>query len=669
MGPNALLHAVAGFGAMLLGVAVLAAAPRRRRAQAFAGLALSLAVWTLGFAAAEAGLVRPATVRPWYLLGSCAAAPFGLELVLMITGRRERGLRRAAQAAWLACLLLWLFLWPNATDRTWNLFAIVVLGVVLGAALVLLALRVFARSAAPGRGFFALVLIGGAVAVVGGLSDFARIAPGSVPLIGPPATLFLLVLLASAVLRYRYLDVEATLARVAVLVAGSGLAALVVWGVQRVFGTGIAVLFIILLPVLAIAGPAGSGLRRRVHRALGGTAELSHALVDFSRGLAEAEDEEALRALLGEIPGLLPRGVRCTVLHGSARGPWTQLVGLGEAVVLDAPGSDALASWLAERPEPVTLIALEAHEVEGEAPLQEAAGLARARLRELDATLAVPLLEGPELVGVLLLGGGNPAQYLAEEVGAALMAVGQQMLLALRRFEALALARRREALAAVGELAAGLAHELQNPVASIRGAAQVIEAADGGQPDPAMLAVIGEETGRLGRVVGEFLDYARPGRLRRDDVELVALLEQSLRALAPAGIEPKLDLERELEDTRVSADADQLQRAFSNVVRNAWEAGARHLCVRLRGDAERVELSFEDDGPGFPAGALEKVFLPFYTEGKEGGTGLGLPLVQKVMELHGGSAQVAAGAGKGAVVTLSWPRGGNETGGEGVNDP
>jgi signal transduction histidine kinase len=289
--------------------------------------------------------------------------------------------------------------------------------------------------------------------------------------------------------------------------------------------------------------------------------------------------------------------------------------------------------------------------------VEERARHALDQFNQLEVELLVPLSRDRRLVGWIGVGGGFPDQYLRVEIAAALLAVGNQVVASLERLQVIEQARRREALAAVGEMAAGLAHEVRNPLGAIQGAAQVLTA----ETDPVrardMMEVIQEETARLGRVVGDFLDYARAGGRRRESVDLGDLARRVLRSSEAAG-DGLQGIVRVAPGTPLAAgDPDQLQRAVGNIVRNACEAagpgGRLTVDVAPEGD-HRVSMRFEDNGPGIPPDVLPRLFLPFFTT-RPGGTGLGLALVHRVMEAQGGEVRVDSRPGRGAIFTLVLP--------------
>jgi signal transduction histidine kinase len=259
--------------------------------------------------------------------------------------------------------------------------------------------------------------------------------------------------------------------------------------------------------------------------------------------------------------------------------------------------------------------------------------------------------------GWFALGGELETTVISGPLSSEFLAVTNQAAAALNRIEAMEFVRRKEALAAIGELAAGLAHEVRNPLAAIRGAAQAIGPRATDDQRREMLEVIDEEADRLGRVVGEFLDYARPGLRRREAVDLEALARRVARASELAGRNMAVEIHADAPTVAASGDPDQLYRIFENLVRNAWEAAGSG--GRLRIDLynvrrHRVAIRFEDDGPGIAVEETHRLFEPFHTA-KPGGTGLGLALVHRIVEAHQGEISVEGRPGVGAAFTVILP--------------
>ena len=215
---------------------------------------------------------------------------------------------------------------------------------------------------------------------------------------------------------------------------------------------------------------------------------------------------------------------------------------------------------------------------------------------------------------------------------------------------------RAERLAAVGTLAAGLAHEVRNPLNSATLQLQVLRRRiDRGQCEPAQLLpvvdVVDSEIRRLARLVTEFLEFARPQPLELRPVDLNRLLKDLTELVRPESNQAGIELVTQLDDEvgPVQADPERLRQVFLNLVRNAIEAmapsGAGVLSLKThRPDSEgNVTVIVEDTGPGFPDDA--PVFDAFYTT-KESGTGLGLSIVHRLVSTHEGTIGIETRPGR-----------------------
>jgi signal transduction histidine kinase len=242
-----------------------------------------------------------------------------------------------------------------------------------------------------------------------------------------------------------------------------------------------------------------------------------------------------------------------------------------------------------------------------------------------------------------------------------------------RRLEkAQAEARRSERLAALGQLSAGLAHEIRNPLGVIKGSAEMLtqklQASDALSRE--LAGYISTEVNRLSALVTEFLDFARPLHAQPHPTDLVALLDRVLDVVArrfagkqEAGKPVHVDRHYADDLPLVPLDESLCEQAFLNLVQNAYEAmldenhsGTLRVAVqrRLQNNREGVELRLADTGPGVPDEICEEIFNPFVTT-KKTGVGLGLSIVSKIIDGHHGSIRVENAPEGGAVFTIFFP--------------
>ncbi len=216
----------------------------------------------------------------------------------------------------------------------------------------------------------------------------------------------------------------------------------------------------------------------------------------------------------------------------------------------------------------------------------------------------------------------------------------------------------RERLAALGELAAVVAHEVRNPLGAVFNAVGALRRMIRPEGEARMLLdIVGEEADRLNAIVGDLLDFARPSKPSIRPEPVAPILDEVLTAAlaqAAAALEVVRDVEEALPP--VPADARQLRQALLNVAQNAVQAmpqGGR-LTVRARREGEALRIELADTGPGVPAELREKVFEPFFST-RATGTGLGLAVVRRVAQDHRGTAVVEEAPGGGTAVVLRLP--------------
>jgi len=220
--------------------------------------------------------------------------------------------------------------------------------------------------------------------------------------------------------------------------------------------------------------------------------------------------------------------------------------------------------------------------------------------------------------------------------------------------------RLKETLARLGELTAGLAHEFRNGLATIHGYSRLIEVDAMPPKYQPYVEGIRQEADALGKVVTNFLSFARPENIVLSPVDLGVVARRAaddLRNELPTGTSLNVDGTF----AEVLGDEVLLRQVFGNLVRNAADAceGAGVVPdIRIRGWVDiphhSCRVSVEDNGPGIPQAARERIFQPFFTTRSQG-TGLGLAIVQKIVVLHNGRVVVADARGGGASIQLSIP--------------
>ena len=226
-------------------------------------------------------------------------------------------------------------------------------------------------------------------------------------------------------------------------------------------------------------------------------------------------------------------------------------------------------------------------------------------------------------------------------------------------------ARRSERLAALGQLSAGLAHEIRNPLGVIKGSAEMLnQKLQGSAPLAQELAgYISSEVNRLNALVARFLDFARPSRLQLQPVSPATLVDRALDAVRAQYPDAKIDVERRYADDlpQIQADEQLSEQVFVNLICNAYEAMNRSggkLSVSIASaSAENiagVAVEIQDSGPGVPAELREQIFNPFFTS-KENGVGLGLSIVAKIVDDHRGAIRLKSQPGEGACFHVFLP--------------
>jgi signal transduction histidine kinase len=287
-------------------------------------------------------------------------------------------------------------------------------------------------------------------------------------------------------------------------------------------------------------------------------------------------------------------------------------------------------------------------------------------MQGLAANIAIPLIDSGTTLGFVAVRASTPPEPWGNSWGvlSVIYPFFPQAARMLRNMDVYVRLREKDRLAALGEMAAGLAHEIRNPLGAIKGAAQYLQPqSEGGQGE--FLRIIVEEVNRLNKVVTQFLDYSRPLGADFVEADMGVILERT-HALFGKGTGASSGVEIELMQPpggftalpRVRCAPEQIKQVLLNLVQNSLrslsaappaERGRIRVGVdeerRLRDGARELVLFVEDNGKGIPRENLEKIFIPFFTT-LPGGTGLGLPICSRIVEAHGGAIDVVSEEGK-----------------------
>ena len=293
--------------------------------------------------------------------------------------------------------------------------------------------------------------------------------------------------------------------------------------------------------------------------------------------------------------------------------------------------------------------------------------------RWLQATgcrLCAPMMAKNRLIGMVLLGFDRSASVVRRKDAGLLLQLAEQASLAFQNAalyreqqERLVRLHRADRLAAMGQLAAGVAHEVRNPLTAIRSTMQYM----GSTLDPAKQELVEDligEVDRIDQIISGLLNLARTNTLQRSAVDLSEIVEQTARFLDHRARKQGVKIVESHQGTLyVDADPNQLKQVFLNLILNALQALAKEGTIRLETTVEGVgepgsrpaaRIRIIDDGPGIPEEVLRNVLDPFFTT-KSDGTGLGLSICHNIIEQHSGRLDIKSEVGQGTTVSIVLP--------------
>ncbi len=287
-------------------------------------------------------------------------------------------------------------------------------------------------------------------------------------------------------------------------------------------------------------------------------------------------------------------------------------------------------------------------------------------LREVTPGLLIPFLDGQALFGLLLLGGQRRVREQRSEqfltlFGAFAAIMIRKVMLDEEERRLQERQQRAESLASMGKVAAGIAHEIRNPLTFIRSAAeQLAEDSSEAEDSPELIGGIVEEIVRVNKRIEELLSLSRMDKGIFESVALEGVLRGTARLVEARARERGIEvrIETRLDDARVLGSSDRLRQLFLNLMLNGIEAmqseTGGELTVRAQANAGTAVIEIEDDGPGIPPEARERIFEPFFTT-KDKGTGLGLALCFSIANAHGGSVELRSTGEEGTCFAMELP--------------
>lgn len=399
--------------------------------------------------------------------------------------------------------------------------------------------------------------------------------------------------------------------------------------------------------------------------------ELKQLLSEFNRSLMLIADKQLLISnFLSKVNQITPvQGIFLFLPDENTEK--YKMQGLEDKNVSYFMGRGKLVNWLAVNERPLVVS-------ESSSLLSYFSEEERKLLSRLNAELVCPLNVMNRISGILVMGkkvngkefDKKELELLSLLLGQAAFAIEHASLYEIQR-DRLKRMYRTDRLAVLGELAAGAAHEIKNPLTSIRSTIQYLSNDfDVGSEKGQMMHELLNETERINKIVQGLLSFARPSELNSMEINLEQLINQTLLLVNNTLKKQRIEVEFEYftEQTTIMGDAEQLKQVCLNIILNAVEAmkendesHPRTLYISMEEGtlidvrSRYLLISFEDTGKGIDEEDIENVFNPFFTT-KEEGTGLGLAICFGIINRHKGELEVRSTLGKGTCFTIKLPQ-------------
>ena len=539
------------------------------------------------------------------------------------------------------------------------------------------------------------LVYGGAGSIILAALEFFTTQWGSFPPVGSVITVVYMYFISQTLFHYRLLDIKELLGKMVtlsalVLIVTIIYGLLLAWVGADQSGVFFFNTVVASFVILVIFEPMRNWVEDRVNRWMFREKyELTRRLRSLRQELANIIDARSLVARILSVLEESERVTHASVYLADASGATYRLEGhLGPEPVESLEGS--VKHLFLERLKDEGVLSLEALERELTTLTQEDQEDAKLATRnlvttmeDLQAGVCIPMVSDGQVLGILDLRDDRLREAFASDELEELRKVALQAAITLRNSKVYEQMKERDRLAALGQMAAGLAHEIRNPLGAIKGAAQLLKTPEEECPEPdpedsddgaaadtdeldedEYLDIIVEEVNRLDRVVSQFLGYARPDRGDRESTQINDVVQRTMQLVTPQAGEVQLDMQLAEDLPPVRVDPEQLRQVLLNLALNGIQSvkgkGTLRVATRLRRGSrrddswDRVVVSFRDQGQGITEEALKDIFIPFFTT-RVGGTGLGLPICQRIVENHGGSIEVRSHPGKGSTFSVVLP--------------
>ncbi|MFH2068235.1 MAG: ATP-binding protein [Candidatus Omnitrophota bacterium] len=284
-----------------------------------------------------------------------------------------------------------------------------------------------------------------------------------------------------------------------------------------------------------------------------------------------------------------------------------------------------------------------------------------ALLKAMPAEMSVPLMLKNELVGFLIMSQKENRKIFSKHDLEFLRTISGQLAMVINNAELFSQLQRAERLAAAGIIAAGMAHEIRNPLVSIKTFVQLLpEKFNDPEFRQTFTQIASQEVDRINRLLEDLLNFARPAQMQKKKTNLSETIEKSLFMLTNELAAREITVEKEYpaEDIFVEGDEAQLQRVFSNLFLNSIQAmengGRLTVTASTSPYKQRFFIKIIDTGKGVPSENLARIFDPFFST-RTGGTGLGLAIAHNIVKEHGGEIEVQSVPNNGTAFTLEFP--------------